>query len=147
MTASKLKVLAAAALLIAGCSSSSSPNETELAAVLGEAADREGVPPGECRDACLTAALAVFDECTAESDDREACFAKAIRSFFDCVKECPPPTCEDRCEAKARQHYMECMDEDAQLSPALARLSEDTEAFGLLVKHKGSSEKVAAKYF
>ena len=104
-------VFALTALVVVGCSSSDNPTNTELAEVLDEAADREGVPPGECREACLKLALEVFDECTAESDDREGCFAKAIRSFFDCAKECPPPTCEDRCEARARQHYMECKDD------------------------------------
>ncbi|MGB5368064.1 MAG: hypothetical protein WBN14_17520, partial [Polyangiales bacterium] len=68
-------IFALAALVVVGCSSSDGPNGSELASVLDEAADREGVPPGECRDACLAAALVVFDECTAESDDREACFA------------------------------------------------------------------------
>lgn len=70
MKASKCMILAAAALLVVGCGSSSSPNSTELAAVLDEAADREGIAPGECRDACLTAALELFDECTAENDNK-----------------------------------------------------------------------------
>ena len=103
-------LFALAAFAVVGCSSSDTSG-TELAAVLDAAADREGVPPGECREACLTSALEVFDQCTDDSDDREACFAKAIRSFFDCARECPPPTCESRCEAKGRQHYMECKDD------------------------------------
>ncbi|UCH28417.1 MAG: hypothetical protein JSV06_09050, partial [Myxococcales bacterium] len=73
MKASALKILAVAGLLVAGCSSSSSPNDSDLSKVLGEAADREGVPPGECRDACLKSALEVFDLCTDGSDDREMC--------------------------------------------------------------------------
>jgi hypothetical protein len=43
--------------------------------------------------------------------DREACFGRAIHSFFECVKQCPPPTCEQACEAKARQHQMQCLDD------------------------------------
>jgi hypothetical protein len=53
-------------------------------------------------------ALELADECSAGSDDREACFAMAIEAFFDCARECPPPTCGDRCEAKARAYFMEC---------------------------------------
>ena len=59
---------------------------------------------------CLSWALEIFDECTAESDDREACFAKAIRAFFDCVRECPPPTCEDRCADAGGKLFELCVD-------------------------------------
>ena len=110
MKASLFKILMAAMLLVQGCSSNTS-GDGELAAVLDEAADREGVPTGECRDACVVEALAVFDACTDEGGDREACFGRAIHSFFECVRECPPPTCEEACEAKATQHQMQCLDE------------------------------------
>ena len=110
-TASILTVFAASILLLQSCGSDTSSERLELATVLDEAADREGVPSGECRDECVRAALAVFDACTDDGGDREACFGRAIHSFFECVKECPPPTCEDACEAKARQHQMQCRDE------------------------------------
>ena len=100
----------AAALLIVGCSSSST-DSSELATVLDAAADREGIPKNECREACVAAALAVFDECTDGGDDREHCFGEAIHAFFNCAKECPPPSCEERCEAKGRAHYMACKDD------------------------------------
>jgi hypothetical protein len=110
-TASILTVFAASILLLQSCGSDTTGDRAELATVLDEAADREGVPPSECRDECVRAALAVFDACTDDGGDREACFGRAIHSFFECVKECPPPTCEQVCEAKARQHQMQCLDE------------------------------------
>ena len=91
MKASTLKVLMAAMLLLQGCSSGTT-DSTELASILDEAADREGEPPGECRDACVVAALAVFDACTDDGGDREACFGRAIHSFFECNKEYQTPT-------------------------------------------------------
>ena len=45
MKASTLKVLMAAMLLLQGCSSGTT-DSTELASILDEAVDREGVPPG-----------------------------------------------------------------------------------------------------
>ena len=92
-SASVLTILASV-MVLQSCGSDTSQGSTELAAVLDAAADREGVAPGDCRDACLAAALEVFDACTAESDDREACFGQAIHAFFECAKTCEPPSCE-----------------------------------------------------
>ena len=111
LTASILTIFAASIFVLQSCGTDSSTEKTELSTILDEAADREGIPSGECRDACVVAALAVFDACTEDGGDREACFGRAIHSFFECVRECPPPTCEERCEAKAAQHRMECRDE------------------------------------
>ncbi len=111
LTASILTVFAASILLLQSCGSDTASDKAELTTVLDAAADREGVPSGECRDDCVRAALAVFDGCMADGGDREACFGRAIHTFFECVTQCPPPTCEERCEAKARQHQMQCLDE------------------------------------
>ena len=99
-TASILTVFAASILLLQSCGSDTTGDRTELATVLDEAADREGVPSGECRDDCVRAALAVFDACTEDDAGigREECFARAIHSFFECATKCPPPeepTCKE----------------------------------------------------
>ena len=109
-TASTLTVFAASILLLQSCGSDTSGDRAELTTVLDAAADREGVPSGECRDACVVAALAEFDACTEDDAGigREECFGRAIHSFFECARKCPPPeppTCEDRCESHARGVY------------------------------------------
>ena len=110
INASTLTILAAAVLLLQGCGSTTG-DDTELESLLDSAADQAGVPPGTCREECVARALAVFDDCLTQSDDREMCFGRAIQGFFECATECRPPTCEERCEAQARQHFMSCVDE------------------------------------
>ena len=73
-TASVLTVFAASILLLQSCANDTTTSSTELANVLDAAADREGVPSGDCRDKCVAAALAVFDACTDDGGGREACF-------------------------------------------------------------------------
>ena len=100
----------ATALLMQGCGTDTTSGDTELAAVLDAAADREGVGHGECRDGCAAAALSVFDECTADGEPREACFGKAIHSFYECGGECEPATCEDECQARVTEELAECIE-------------------------------------
>ncbi|MBW2160884.1 MAG: hypothetical protein JRH14_13140, partial [Deltaproteobacteria bacterium] len=113
-TASTLTVFAASILLLQSCGSDTSGDRTELAAILDAAADREGVPSGECRDVCVVAALAEFDACT-EGDagiGREECFGRAIHSFFECARKCPrpePPTCEEGCKLVAAALLEACL--------------------------------------
>ena len=124
LTASILTVFAASILLLQSCGSDTSSDRAELATVLDEAADREGVPSGECRDDCVRAALAVFDACTEDDAGiREECFGRAIHSFFECAKECPPPTCEDRCQLEGLAVLEECLDEPAATVEAAAQSS------------------------
>ena len=97
-TTSILTIFAASVLLLQSCGSDTTTSSAELANVLDAAADREGVPSGDCRDKCVAAALAVFDACTDEGGDREACFGRAIHSFFECAKQCgtpEPPACKE----------------------------------------------------
>jgi hypothetical protein len=115
-TASILTIFAASILVLQGCSSDTTSDRNELAGVLDAAADREGVPPSECRNTCVKKALAVFDECAVGIDGREECFGRAIHTFFECVRECPapePPTCKDRCESHAREVYDRCIENGA----------------------------------
>jgi hypothetical protein len=110
LTASILTVFAASILILQSCSSDTTSDKNELVSVLDEAANREGVPSGECRTKCVAAALAVFDECEVGIDGREVCFGQAIHAFFECAKECPPPTCEDRCQLAALAVLEECLE-------------------------------------
>jgi hypothetical protein len=114
-TASILTVFAASILLLQSCGSDTSGDRAELATVLDAVADREDVPSGECRDACVVAALAEFDACTEDDAGigREECFARAIHSFFECAEKCPrpePPTCEEGCTLAAAAVLEECLD-------------------------------------
>ena len=113
LTASILTIFAASILILQSCGSDTTSDKNQLAEVLDAAAEREGLPPSECRDGCVAKALAVFDRCAADSDDREECFGRAIHSFFECARECPwpePPTCKDRCESHAREVYDRCIE-------------------------------------
>jgi len=116
-TTSILTILTASVLLLQGCGSDTTTNSTELANVLDAAADREGVPSGECRDKCVAAALAMFDACTDDGGNREACFGHALLSFFDCAKQCgdpDPPACEDKCEEYAHKVYEQCLKDNVE---------------------------------
>lgn len=116
-TTSILTIFAASVLLLQSCGSDTTTNSTELANVLDAAADREGVPSGECRDKCVAAALAMFDACTDDGGNREACFGHALLSFFDCAKQCgdpEPPACEDKCEEYAHKVYEQCLKDNVE---------------------------------
>ena len=117
LTTSILTIFAASVLLLQSCGSDTTTNSTELANVLDAAADREGVPSGECRDKCVAAALAMFDACTDDGGNREACFGHALLSFFDCAKQCgdpEPPACEDKCEEYAHKVYEQCLKDNVE---------------------------------
>lgn len=100
----------ASLVLVQSCGTGTTGGETELAAVLDGAADREGVAHGECRDGCAAEGLAVFDECTADGKHREACFGRAIHSFYECGGKCEPATCEDECQARVTEEFAECIE-------------------------------------
>ncbi|MDH3655917.1 MAG: hypothetical protein OEN21_16765 [Myxococcales bacterium] len=105
-----LAILTASVVLVQSCGTDTGSRDSELAAVLDAAGDREGVAHGECRDGCTAEGLAVFDECTAGGEHREACFGRAIHSFYECGEKCEPVTCEDECQARVEEEHEECIE-------------------------------------